>query len=114
MNEDRRIVPGGVNTAPLVPPAWQAGQPNDLQPIALVLEMQSSAALLTVLTTVARLGCLTTHIYATERQAALGVRAPRRVAHRLLPCLGELIEVLSVREVPATLPASVDLPGAIA
>jgi hypothetical protein len=101
MSEDMRTVPGGVNTAPLVPPASQAGEPNDLQPVALVLEMQSSAALLTVLMTVARLGCCTTHIYATERQAALGVRAPRRVAHRLLPCLQELIEVFSVLEVPA-------------
>src|SRR5262249_35267584 len=86
-----------------VPSAWQAGGGSDLKPIALALEMQSEAALLTVLTTIARLGCRTTHVYATERQAALGVLAPRRVAHRLLPCLRELLDVLAVREAPAAL-----------
>ena len=78
----------------------------DLQPIALALEMASAAALLAVLTTVARLGCRTTHVQATERQATLGVLAPRRVAHRLLPCLGQLIDVLTVTEGPAVLHAA--------
>lgn len=113
MNVDVRTGPRDVNTAALVPPTSQTAETNDLQSMALVLEMQSSAALLTVLTTVARLGCRTTHVYATERQAALGVRAPRRVAHRLLPCLQELIEVLCVLETPIALPTSVDLPRTI-
>jgi hypothetical protein len=78
----------------------------DFQPVALALEMESAAALLTVLTTVARLGCRTTHVHATERHAALGVLAPRRVAHRLLPCLEQLIDVLAVTEGPAVLPAA--------
>jgi hypothetical protein len=69
--------------------------------------MESSATLLSVLTTVARLGCRTTHVHAAERRAALGVLAPRQVAHRVLPCLGQLIGVLSVVEGPAPLPASV-------
>jgi hypothetical protein len=83
----------------------------DLQPVALALELASSSALLSVLTTVARLGCRTTHVHATERHAALGVLAPRTVAHRLRPCLGQLVEVLAVLEGPATLPASVARPA---
>jgi hypothetical protein len=82
----------------------------DFQPVALALEMESSAALLTVLTAVARLGCRTTHVHATERHAALGVLAPRRVAHRLRACLGELVEVLMVMEGPAVLPTAAARP----
>jgi hypothetical protein len=70
----------------------------DFQPVAVALELASSSALLTVLSTVARLGCRTTHGHATERGAALGVLAPRQVAHQLLPCLEQLVEVLRVVE----------------
>jgi hypothetical protein len=84
----------------------------DLQPIALALEMASAAALLTVLTTLARLGCRTTFVQATERQATLRVLAPRRVAHRLLPCLGQLVEVLTVTQGPAAPPPPVARPAA--
>jgi hypothetical protein len=98
-----------VNTASLVSPVLQSrGSTSDLRPIAVALEVQSSAALLSVLTTIARLGCRTTHVYATERQAALGVLAPRRVAHRVLPCLRELIEVVAVVEVPDALSTPTD------
>jgi hypothetical protein len=103
MNEVMRTMQSGVNPMSRVSSTTPAEGINDVQPVALVLEMQSSAALLSVLTTVARLGCHTTHVHATERQATLGVLAPCRVAHRLLPCLGELIEVLAVREASAGL-----------
>jgi hypothetical protein len=69
---------------------------GDRLEVALTLEIASSAALLTILTTVSRLGCQTTYVHACEQWAALEVRAPRRVAHRLVPCLEQLIDVLSV------------------
>jgi hypothetical protein len=93
-------------------PGSQAGEASDLQAVALALEMQSASTLLTVLTTVARLGCRATAVHATEGTASLDVLAPRRVAHRLLPCLAELIEVLAVTEVPAALPGSAGHAGA--
>jgi hypothetical protein len=74
--------------------------------------MQTSETLLTVLTTIARLGCRTTHVYATERQAALGVLAPGRVAHRLLPCLRSLIEVLAVTETFTVFTQALETAGA--
>jgi hypothetical protein len=112
MNEDTRATRTSVNPASPVSPACEVGGTGDLQPVALALEMQSPAAMLTVLTTVARLGCRATRVDATERHAALGVLAPRRVAHRLLPCLGQVIGILAVMEAPAALPAPVDRPGA--
>jgi hypothetical protein len=96
----------GVEPVSAPSPTAPAEAGADFQPVALALEMESSAALLTVLTTVARLGCRTTHVHASERHAALGVLAPRRVAHRLLPCLGQLIDVLTVTEGPAVLHAA--------
>lgn len=72
---------------------------HELLPISLALELQSLTALMTVMTTVARLGCQVRELHAAGQQAVLGVLAPRRVAHRLLPCLGELVEVLRVDEV---------------
>jgi hypothetical protein len=80
-------------TGGLVPEA-----PGELQPVALMLEIVSPAALLTVLTTVSRLGCQTTYVHACEQRAALEVLAPRRVAHRLVPCLEQLIDVLAVAQ----------------
>jgi hypothetical protein len=68
------------------------------RPLSLQVEMQTSATLLSVLMTVARLGCETTHVHASDRHAALGVLAPAHVAHRVRPCLMELIEVLQVAE----------------
>jgi hypothetical protein len=111
MNEVLTNPPYDATTASPVSPAWLAETSSDFQPVALMLEMESSAALLDVLTTIARLGCRITHVYATERQAALGVLAPRRLAHRLLPCLGQLIDVLAVREAPAALSLSMTQPG---
>ena len=106
MNEVFTIPPYTVATASPVSPAWPDETSSDFQPVALMLEMESSAALLDVLTTIARLGCRITHVYATERQAALGVLAPRRLAHRLQPCLGQLIDVLAVTEAPGVIPPS--------
>lgn len=82
-------------------PGSPAGEGGDPQPVALAVEMQSSSTLLTVLTTVARLGCRATAVHAIEGTASLDVLAPRRVAHRLVPCLRELIEVLAVKELAA-------------
>jgi hypothetical protein len=66
--------------------------------LRLALEMQSSATLLTVLLTVARLGCEATHVHASRCHATLEVLAPPHLAHRVRPCLQELIEVLQVAE----------------
>jgi hypothetical protein len=113
MNEVMKSTQSDVDPASRDSSDSQTGGCGDLQAIALTLEMQSSAALFTVLATVARLNCRITHLDATERHAALGVLAPRRVAHRVLPCLGQVIEVLAVREAPATVSAPVDCVGAI-
>jgi hypothetical protein len=91
-------VPGGVDTAAASTPESAAGESNELRAVALTLEMQSSTTLLTVLTTIARLGCRTTHVLATQRLAILSVLAPRRLAHRLVPSLQELVDVLAVTE----------------
>jgi hypothetical protein len=69
---------------------------GDLVPIAMALELQSPSALLTVLTTIARLGAHHTRVLAGERQAVVEVLAPRRVAHRVAPCVEGLIDVLTV------------------
>jgi hypothetical protein len=95
-----------IDPVSLATPVSPAEAANDFQPVSLTLEMASSAALLPVLTTVARLGCRITCVHATERQAALGVLAPRRLAHRLQPCLGQLIDVLAVTEAPGVIPPS--------
>jgi hypothetical protein len=78
-------------------PATIAGD-GDTQALHLALAMESPTSLLTVLTTVARLGGRLTSIHATEQRATLSMLAPRRVAHRLRPCLGEVIGVVSVEE----------------
>ena len=101
MDEVLKTPQHGVTAASAAPPAWPAETSGDLEPAALMLEMASPAALLAVLSAVARLGGRITQVYATERQADLRVLVPRRLAHRLLPCLGQLIEVLAVREAPA-------------
>ena len=49
--------------------------------------------------TVARLGGQLTHVRATGRQAQLGILISQRVAHRLLPCLTQVIEVVAVSEI---------------
>jgi hypothetical protein len=90
--------PADVDTAAVVSLDSVVGEANELRAVALTLEMESSTALLAVLTTVARLGCRTTHVHATERQATLRVLAPGRITHRLVPCLQELIDVLAVMQ----------------
>jgi hypothetical protein len=71
---------------------------REMKSVTALLQLQSPAALLAVLTTVARLGCRLSYVQAAGKQAALGVLAPAQVAHRVLPCLGQLIEVLAVEE----------------
>jgi hypothetical protein len=84
---------------------------DDPQPVALAVEMVGLGALLTVLTTISRLGCQTTYVHASERWAALGVLAPRRIAHRLVPCVDELLEVISVTWGEGPLPIFAARPG---
>src|SRR5205823_3971184 len=91
---------GGAAATTAASVASPAEDSCDLQPLTLALELQSSSALLSVLTTAARLGCQLTYVHASQRRATLSVLAPRQVAHRLRPCLDELIEVLAVTEVP--------------
>jgi hypothetical protein len=55
-------------------------------------------ALLTVLTTVARLGGLVTSVRAAELQASIHVLVPPQVAHRVRACLGQIVEVLTISE----------------
>jgi hypothetical protein len=76
----------------------QHGDAEGLTPLAFRLELQSTGALLTVLTTMARLGCRTPYVLAAEQQVTIGVLAPPRVAHRVQKCLNEIIEVLAVSE----------------
>jgi hypothetical protein len=71
---------------------------GDLQPLAVGLVVQSPNTLLAVLATTARLGCRLTAVHASGQQIDLEVLVPRPVAHRVLPCLGQLIEVLAVWE----------------
>jgi hypothetical protein len=68
--------------------------------LAFELELQSLSGLLTVLTTVARLGGNLTCLEAAQGKARLGVDVPRQVAHRLEGLLGQLVEVLCVRALP--------------
>jgi hypothetical protein len=70
----------------------------DLKLLTFQLELHSLQALLTVLTTVARLGCRIAHVHTVASQADLGVLAPIHIAHRVRGCLGQLIEVLAVSE----------------
>jgi hypothetical protein len=64
----------------------------------LTLTLQSPDALVTVLTTVARLGCRLTRGVAVGVRAVLGVLAPTRIAHRIAPLLEQLVEVLDVAD----------------
>jgi hypothetical protein len=66
--------------------------------VTVALELQSSSSLLTVLATVARLGGQLSRIHAVESRAVLSVRIAPHLAHRIVPCLGQVIGVLSVRE----------------
>jgi hypothetical protein len=104
MNETSTAFPNTLRATSLRSSEARSGIAQESTPMAFALELASADALLSVLTMVARLGCRTLHVFATERQAALGVLAPRRVAHRLLPCLQGLIDVLAIVEAPAVLP----------
>jgi hypothetical protein len=67
-------------------------------PLAFRLQLQSMPALLTALTTVARLGCEITSVFAIESEADIGMLAPTRLAHRVEQALAEIIEVIAVSE----------------
>lgn len=63
------------------------------------LELQSLAALPTVLATVSRLGCRIVRVRADRTKAVVSLLVPDHVAHRVQGCLGQLIEVLAVEKV---------------
>jgi hypothetical protein len=111
MNEDFANFRSGADPVSPLVQAPPPGASDDLRPVALALDTASPGALLTVLTTVSRLGCRITSVHACEQRTALGVLAPRRVAHRLVPCLEQLIDVLSVAQVPDEPPTPVSRPG---
>ncbi len=69
------------------------------QPLALELQLHAMPALLTVLTTVARLGAMASVVEAIDGRVRLVVETPIHVAHRVPVLLRELVEVMSVREV---------------
>ncbi len=69
-----------------------------LKPLSVAVELQSADTLHAVLSTVARLGCRLVRVDAVGCRAALAVLAPLHVAHRLVPCLGQLVEVQAVAE----------------
>jgi hypothetical protein len=79
---------------------------SDTTLLVFELELQSLSGLLTVLTTVARLGGNLTCLEAAQCQARLGVDMPLQVAHRLEGLLGQIVEVLRVRSLQATCPPS--------
>jgi len=89
---------------PLAVSPAQADTKREPRPLAFRLELQSMAALLTVLATVARLGGQVTYLLAAEPSATIGLIAPAHVAHRVHLALAQLIEVIEVSE--ATVPAA--------
>jgi len=70
--------------------------PHDLIPLAFRLELQSMPALLSVLTTVARLGGCVTYVLAAELLVSIRLLAPGRVAHRIQLAFEQLVEVVAV------------------
>lgn len=67
--------------------------------LAIQVEMQSNQGMLSVLVTLARLGCKVERIVQEDCHAELVILAPSRISHRVKPCLFDLIEVLSVDQV---------------
>jgi hypothetical protein len=66
--------------------------------VRVTLTLETPDALVTVLTTVARLGCHLSRVEADGVRAVLAVLAPARVAHRVAPLLDQLVDVLAVAE----------------
>ena len=63
------------------------------------LQLQSTSALLTVLATIARLGCEIRTMHVVGRHAHLRVHPPLQVkSHRVEACLSQVVGVLSVSE----------------
>jgi len=99
MREDREIIPSLINAAAAPTSALSVEVDSEPQSITLLLDLQTADALISVLSTIARLGCSTSKINATAREATVQITAPQRAVRRLAPCLRELIEVLAVVEV---------------
>jgi hypothetical protein len=77
--------------------------PHHLEPaeqwLDFQLTLQSTSALLTVLSTAARLGCEIHRVHVIDGQARLRLHPPRQVTgHRVAKCLEQVVGVLSISE----------------
>jgi hypothetical protein len=69
------------------------------QALDFQLTLQSTSALLTVLSTAARLGCEIRRLHVIDGRAQLRLHPPRQVAsHRVATCLAQVVGVLSIFE----------------
>jgi hypothetical protein len=69
-------------------------------PLALRVELQTSSALVTVLTVAVGLGCRVAYVKAIEGQGTVGLLAPVQIMHRIQGRIAQIIEVLAVSVTP--------------
>lgn len=69
-----------------------------MKSLAFELELQSMTALLTVLTTIARLGGEVSYLLACALRVQMTLLVPGHTAHRVEPLLGEIIGVVSLKK----------------
>lgn len=72
--------------------------PHRSELLFLDIRLQSHSVLINILSILSRLGCDLLRMRFEENHARFSLRPPSHLRHRVVPMVGELIEVLEVQE----------------